>query len=377
MTAMSDICKFNVIGLMSGTSLDGVDIAYCCFTKTAEKWDYKIICAETLPYSIEWKNMLTALENTNALTFQQIHWEYGFFLGDLVNAFILKHNISADFIASHGHTIFHADFNTHILKNNIGNFLRKKLTVQIGSGAAIAAQSGITTVCDFRTMDVALGGQGAPLVPIGDELLFSEYDFCLNLGGFANISYKYQGQRIAYDVCPVNIVMNALCEKVGKAYDDGGKIASTGKINDVLFDELNNLSFYNKASDQPKSLGKEWIIECINPLLNKYSLSIEDYLRTIVEHIAWQVAKAINTKPSGKLLITGGGAFNTYLISAIQKQVLHQVIIPDKNTIEFKEALIFAFLGVLRLKGEVNCLKSVTGSEHNNIGGAVYAGRTK
>jgi anhydro-N-acetylmuramic acid kinase len=374
---MSDICKFNVIGLMSGTSLDGVDIAHCTFTKSNNKWQYEIHCAETIPYSIDWKKILSVLENSNALTFQQIHWEYGFLLGQLAKAFIRKNAISPDFIASHGHTIFHADFKTHVLKNESGNSVSKKLTVQIGSGAAIAAQSGITTVCDFRTMDVALGGQGAPLVPIGDELLFSEYDFCLNLGGFANISYKHQGQRIAFDICPVNIVMNALCEKIGIAYDDGGKIASTGKVNDELLHELNELSFYKLPPDEPKSLGKEWVIENVNPLLAKYSLSVEDCLRTMVEHIAYQVAKIANEKPAGTFLITGGGAFNSFLINVIQRHVSHQVIIPDKKTIEFKEALIFAFLGVLRMQGEVNCLKSVTGALTDNISGAVYLAGNK
>lgn len=349
--------QYHVIGLMSGSSLDGVDIAYCRFSFT-DSWKSTTLFAETIAYPEAWKKKLLSLENTEALTFQQTHVDYGNYLGRLVSEFILKHKIKVDFVSSHGHTIFHQP--------------EKKLTVQVGAGNAIAAACKLPVVCDFRALDVALGGQGAPLVPIGDKLLFSDFDFCLNLGGFANVSYEYNGQRIAYDICPVNIVMNAIAEKLGKNYDDGGTIAKSGTLNNELLDQLNALAFYSLALDQPKSLGKEWVLENVFPLIEKNKSSEKDILHTFCEHIAIQIAKMLNDKPKGKLLVTGGGTYNAFLMERIKKHSAHQLIIPDKNTIEFKEALIFAFLGVLRMRNEVNCLKSVTGATKDNVGGAVY-----
>lgn len=348
---------YSVIGLMSGTSLDGVDIAFCRFSNDKNRWTYEIVHGETIGYPDSWKQILLNLEKTDALTFQQTHVDYGLYLGALVADFIKKYDLKPDFVSSHGHTIFHQP--------------EKKLTVQIGAGSAIAAECNLPVVCDFRSLDVALGGQGAPLVPVGDKLLFSEFDFCLNLGGFANVSYQFNDQRIAFDISPVNIVMNAICAKLGKEYDNGGELARTGTIHESLLHELNELSFYNLPLDSPKSLGKEWVIKNIDPLLEKFNLSEADVLRTFCEHAAIQIAKALNNKPVGNLLVTGGGVYNTFLMEKIKKHVIHQLTIPGKDTIEFKEALIFAFLGVLRMRNEVNCLKTVTGAKHDNVGGVV------
>lgn len=350
--------EYNVIGIMSGTSLDGVDLAFCRFVYSTNKWDFKIMCAETIAYTDSWKQVLLSLENTDALTFQQTHTDYGLYLGGLVSDFIINNSIKVDFVASHGHTIFHQP--------------EKKLTVQIGAGNAIASKCKLPVVCDFRSLDVALGGQGAPLVPIGDKLLFSEYDYCLNLGGFANVSYEYKGKRIAYDICPVNIVMNAICESIGKPFDDGGLMAKEGLVSRYLLNELNELAYYKQTLNAPKSLGKEWVIKNVDPLLDCYELAEPDLLRTFCEHIAFQIGRSLKDKPQGKLLITGGGAYNSFLIDCIKQQTMHQLIIPDKKTIEFKEALIFAFLGVLRMRNEINCLASVTGAQKDNCGGAVY-----
>ncbi len=353
-----DKSAYNVIGLMSGTSLDGVDVAFCLFFVENNKWTYEIVHAETIPYSIEWKNRLVSLETASAIMFQQTNADYGFYLGGLVSEFIIRHGIKADFVSSHGHTIFHQP--------------EKKITVQIGLGSAIAARCKLPVVCDFRSLDVALGGQGAPLVPIGDKLLFSEYDFCLNLGGFANVSYQYGGERIAYDICPVNIVMNPIAEQLGEPFDDKGEIAKSGMLSNYLLNEFNQIGFYKALPDSPKSLGKEWVIKNIDPILNSYELALNDLLRTFCEHIAFQIGKSLKSKPTGKLLVTGGGAYNSFLIECIQGHTSHELILPDKKTIEFKEALIFAFLGVLRIRGEINCLKSVTGANHDSSGGAIY-----
>ena len=350
--------NYNVIGLMSGTSLDGLDIAFCRFSLDNSTWKYEIVSAQTVEYAEDWKQRILSLEKTDALSFQQTNVDYGHYLGGLVSEFIMRNNIKADFVASHGHTIFHQP--------------AKKLTVQVGAGSAISSKCNLPVVCDFRTLDVALGGQGAPLVPIGDKMLFSEYDFCLNLGGFANVSYEHNGQRIAYDICPVNIVMNAIAEKNGKAFDDGGSMAKEGMLSGYLLNEFNQIGFYKMIMDSPKSLGKEWVIKNINPLIEQYEISDEDLLRTFCEHIAFQIGKSLKTKPKGKILVTGGGAYNQFLIDCIQLHTEHQLVIPDKKTIEYKEALIFAFLGVLRMRNEVNCLKSVTGASRDNCGGTVY-----
>lgn len=354
---MRNSAQYNVIGLMSGTSLDGVDIAFCRFDFSGS-WKSEIIYAETIVYAEAWKKRLLSLEKADAINFQQTHVDYGFYLGTLVSDFIKKHTVKADFVSSHGHTIFHQP--------------EKKLTVQIGAGNAIAAACQLPVICDFRSMDVALGGQGAPLVPIGDKLLFSAFDFCLNLGGFANVSYEHNNQRIAFDVCPVNIVMNTISERLGKDYDSEGAIAGSGNLNTDLLNTLNNLAFYNLSPDSPKSLGKEWVLKNIQPLLQEIQISESDLLRTFCEHIAIQIGKALMNKPKGHLLVTGGGTYNTFLMERIKKHTFHDLVIPEKNTIKFKEALIFAFLGVLRIRNEINCLKSVTGAVKDNTGGAIY-----
>jgi anhydro-N-acetylmuramic acid kinase len=349
---------YNVIGLMSGTSLDGLDIAFCRFTVDKTNWSFEIIEAETKSYSPEWKDRLLSLEKADAVTFQQAHHDYGCYLGRQVSDFIVRHGINADFVSSHGHTIFHQPVN--------------RFTVQIGAGSAIAAAARMPVVCDFRTLDVALGGQGAPLVPIGDKLLFHEYEYCLNLGGFANVSYEHSGKRIAYDICPVNIVMNAITEKLGKAYDDKGLIARSGMISKYLLNELNQLPYFRQPAEGPKSLGKEWVLGNVDPLFDLYEVESNDLLSTFCEHVAIQVARSLESKQTGKLLITGGGVYNDFLIERIRALVPLEIVIPDKRIIEFKEALIFGFLGVLRMRNEVNCLRSVTGAKENSSGGAIY-----
>ncbi|MFL5765363.1 MAG: anhydro-N-acetylmuramic acid kinase [Bacteroidia bacterium] len=349
--------EHKVIGLMSGTSLDGLDIASCVFSQRSGKWEYRIVNAQTIPYDEPMRSWLRSLETSDAAAFAQAHADFGFYLGKQTAAFMKAQSLVPDLIASHGHTIFHQP--------------AKHFTAQIGSGNVIAAQTGIAVAFDFRSLDVALGGQGAPLVPVGDELLFSEYDFCLNLGGFANISYRHNNRRIAFDICPVNIVMNAIAARSGKNYDDEGKMAAGGMLSHYLLNELNQLGFYKMTADAPKSLGKEWVIGNVDPILDNYDLSDDDLLNTLCEHIAFQVGKVLKGKPKGKLLVTGGGAYNAYLLERMRKHIDHEIIIPDTLTIEYKEALIFAFLGLLRMKNEVNCFSSVTGASRDSCCGVL------
>jgi len=348
--------EYTVIGLMSGTSLDGVDVACCVFSYENGRWDYKITFAETFPYTEEWFKRLSCLPASTAAEFASADHLFGHLLGKITSGFIEKYKIKADFIASHGHTVFHQPANG--------------FTSQIGNGAAIKAETGLTVICDFRSGDVADGGQGAPLVPAGDRLLFPMYDYCLNLGGFANISFDLLGDRLAFDICPVNIVLNLLAGKEGRPCDMDGAMASTGKLNPELLNALNSLPYYSLPG--PKSLGKEWVEANISPLLDNSGLKTEDLLSTFCTHIAEQIALNTGIDNGKKLLITGGGTHNKHLVSEILAHIRPQLIIPDLLTINFKEALIFAFLGVLRQRNEINCLKTVTGAKQNGSFGAIY-----
>jgi len=345
---------YKVIGLMSGTSLDGVDIAYCEF-KFDREWDFKIGCAETIDYQQKWIDRLTSLINSDAEKISYTHFEYGKYLGEITGNFIRKNRLSPDFISSHGHTIFHQP--------------EKGFTLQIGDGNSISAVTGFPVVFDFRSLDVALGGQGAPLVPIGDRLLFGQFDYCLNLGGIANISFEQAGKRLAFDICPVNIALNFLASLAGRRYDNNGSIASKGFIIPPLLKKLNQLNYYPK--NPPKSLSREWIESNFFPLINKGSDPIENKLRTVIEHIAIQIAAVLNPLPQGKLLITGGGAKNKFLVEVLRTKVGCNVVVPEVEIIDFKEALIFAFLGVLRWRREINTLSSVTGAKRDSCGGSI------
>ncbi|MCK9616650.1 MAG: anhydro-N-acetylmuramic acid kinase [Lentimicrobiaceae bacterium] len=351
---------WKTIGIMSGTSLDGLDMAYCEFTEENGKWSFQIIRAQTYDYDAQWKKKLSELPGKNALTLAQTHVELGHFIGKTVKEFITSYTLKPDFIACHGHTIFHQP--------------DKGFTLQIGEGASIAAETGIAVVCDFRSLDVALGGQGAPLVPIGDKLLFPDYDCCINLGGFANISYNAFYKRIAFDICPVNIVINHLSELLGKKFDENGELARTGKLHLELFQALNQLAFYK--TPPPKSLGKEWVEKNVFPLLQQYSLPIPDLIRTVTEHAAYQISVVINSISGNTsehtTLVTGGGAKNIFLTKLLRKYCNSHLYIPNNLIIDYKEALIFAFLGILRMQKKANCLQSVTGARIDNTGGCVY-----
>ncbi len=349
---------YTAIGLMSGTSLDGLDIALCVFSKNNKGWNYKIIDAKTFTYNTIWKQKLQNAHLLNTEEFWKLYTDFGTFSAQTVKRFLKNKKHNPDIIASHGHTIFHQPQN--------------KFTCQIGDGATIAAITNTTTVCDFRSTDVALGGQGAPLVPIGDELLFNKYNACLNIGGIANISFKHKKERVAFDICPANLVFNFYAAQTGKPYDKGGKMAASGKVNENILKKLNALPFYKKYKS--KSLGREWVDEEIIALLEDSNITLHDKMATTLEHSAFQVASVLNHFKLKNVLITGGGAYNTHFINRIKYYTACQLILPDDKTIQFKEALIFAFLGVLRLREETNCLKSVTGASRNSCSGALYLG---
>ncbi|CAM1373773.1 anhydro-N-acetylmuramic acid kinase [Tenacibaculum xiamenense] len=344
-----------VIGMMSGTSLDGIDLVYAKFKKE-DYTQFEITFSETVSYSSEWKKKLqeAVLYEKNEL--DSLNIAYAELIAEVIEEFILSHNIKKiDFIASHGHTILHEP--------------DKGITLQIGDGQTLANKTSRKVICDFRTQDVKLGGQGAPLVPVGDKLLFRNYKYCINLGGFANVSFDNDnGSRIAYDICPVNIVLNYYVRKLGEEYDDEGKLAAAANLNKDLFKELNGLSYYKEKP--PKSLGLEWVQKHVIPLIDRYEDDIPTILRTTIEHAAYQISKSMPGK--GNVLYTGGGVFNVFLMKRIEFFTQQRVVLAEKVLIEYKEALIFAFLGVLREDNKVNCLASVTGASSDHSSGDIF-----
>ncbi len=352
--------KYSLIGLMSGTSGDGLDLAYVHF-EHQESWSFELELSKTFPFPPVLSEKLSKAHLLSGLELAQLDVDFGRWMGEKVKEFCREFEIKPLAVASHGHTVFHQP------KNG--------LTLQIGNGWALHQASGERVITDFRMLDVQLGGQGAPLVPIGDRLLFPKVDFCINLGGISNISMEKGGSRIAFDSSPFNLLLNKEANKLGKAFDDRGTIASSGEISLTLLEQLNQLPFY--SSNSAKSLGREDIELDFIPLIEKSNLSPADTLRTLVEHFAIQIAAVINPHaqvPKPLVLITGGGAYNSFFIERLDHYLHHnwEQYEASRELIEFKEAVIFAFLGVLRLRGEDNCLASVTGASRDNCGGTLY-----
>ena len=347
--------KFSVIGIMSGTSMDGLDVAYVHYYQINTKWHFKLLKADTFSYDQELKkNFIQAYKKE--ISISSLDKKFGHIISDFITIFIKRHDLSVDLIASHGHTIFHDP--------------QKGNTTQIGSGSVIAQRLGIPVVCNFRQQDIDLGGQGAPLVPIGDKLLFSEYDACLNLGGIANISYDQKKSRLAYDICPCNILLNSIVNILGKDFDSEGEIASKGIVDFNLLETLNKVDYYH--SPFPKSLGMEYIDSFFLPLVSQGPISVPDLLATVSEHIAIQLNNVFEKLEFNNILVTGGGAFNTNLITRIKKHSSVSLLFPSREIICFKEAVVFGFLGVLRILQHNNCLASATGAKKDHSSGDVY-----
>ena len=411
---------YKVIGLMSGSSLDGLDIVYVHLQESAStikdgprKWEFTILHADTYPYTEEWRNRLATARDLSAGEYLLLHTAYGNYLGEQVLRFIEKHNLhyQVQLISSHGHTTFHLP--------------QQKMTAQLGDGAALAATTKINVVSDLRAMDVALGGQGAPIVPVGERMLLGDYGFFLNLGGIANVSahgargigqgdsgagsQESAGKFVAFDVCPANRVLNELAALAGREFDAGGEIAARGQVAEGLLQQLNALPYYGQP--YPKSLANEFGTETVLPMVlgamgradgtgrqtagakeggwtvgaseggQAAGLSTEDALRTYVEHIAVQVRLAVEGMlqvGGGRMLVTGGGAHNTFLMDRLRELLAPlniEVFVPDSQLVDYKEALVMALIGVLRWREENNVFASVTGASRDSIGGAVWIGQ--
>jgi anhydro-N-acetylmuramic acid kinase len=353
---MTNTQTYRILGVMSGTSLDGLDLACCEFYFENDKWNFSLLASETIKYTSEWKNLLSSAYNMKSTELLKADHSFGQFIAENCVRFLKRHDLKPELIASHGHTIFHQPGDSYSL--------------QIGNGNDIAAVTGIPVVFDFRSMDISLGGQGAPLVPAGDKLLFSEFEVCLNLGGFSNISFDNEkGDRLAFDICPVNIILNHLISSEGKEFDENGETGKKGKVDNNLLLKLENLPYYNIPP--PKSLGREFVDNFVIPFILDSNLSTENSLRTYYEHISNRISSVINSTEKKNTFVTGGGAKNSFLMELIKEKTHSEILIPSDGIIDFKEAIIFAFLGLLRRLEKVNCLASVTGATSNSSGGVL------
>ncbi len=357
---------YKVIGLMSGSSLDGLDIVFAELQEIAGKWDYEIVAADCIEYDEAWQHKLRLATEMNARDYQLLHAEYGRFIGLKINKFIEANNLQhkVNLISSHGHTTFHLP--------------KQNMTHQLGDGAAIAAVTGLPVVSDLRAMDIAFGGEGAPIVPLGEKLLFPGYNYFLNIGGIANLSIKNEDGIVAFDVCAANRILNMLAGEKSLSYDDEGKLSATGKIHDELLEKLNLLKYY--TLDYPKSLANSFGTDTVFPIIKSFKIRMEDALATYTEHICIQIKNSL--KPFAKeekqnVFITGGGAFNTFLISRLKQnfeEINFEIYIPPADVVKYKEALIMALLGTLRWREQYTVLASVTGAARNSIGGALWLG---
>ncbi|WP_047245829.1 anhydro-N-acetylmuramic acid kinase [Maribacter thermophilus] len=352
---------YKIVGMMSGTSLDGLDLAYCHIWKNKGKWTFEIKCTDSVSYDQKMEKELKDAIHLPAEKLLQLHNSYGTWLGEKANSFITDNDLEVDFIASHGHTSHH--------RPELG------LTFQLGSGQHLANASQKKVICDFRTNDLALGGQGAPLVPIGDQLIFGEYDFCLNLGGISNISFEVKDRRIAYDIGLANMILNYITRKIDLDYDQDGNMARSGVINKNMLKELNDLKYY--LLPYPKSIGYEWFLEEVVPIVENTDDTIENLLHTSIHHICEKIAQQVSlnsNKQKQQLFITGGGALNSFLIETLKQKLdpKIEVVVPNKQLIEFKEALVFALMGALREEREINVLKTVTGAKRDSSSGVIF-----
>lgn len=358
---------------MTGSSLDGIDLAYCHLEENQGKWNYKIEIAECVPMAPKWKQRIQGLVLQNAVTYLKTDAHFGHYLGETVEKFVADHQLEGkvDFVSSHGQTVFHQPEN--------------HMTSQIGDGAAISAKCGLPVICNFRTQDVSLGGQGTPIAPIADKLFFGDFKFCLNIGGIANLSFKTSdGGIIGFDSCGANLVLNSIANELNLEFDEDGNLARNGQVNQELLTELNSQWYFEKAF--PKSIGGGWVTKIFLPLFRKHHISVEDKMRTAIEHIVMQISKDVKaiyqhqnleSDPSDTMLVTGGGAFNKMLMESLSEYSPVQLVIPDTTTIKFKEALIMALMGALRVSNQVNVLASVTGAKADSIGGEIHQSTKK
>ncbi len=343
------------LGVMSGSSLDGLDVSCCTYRKEGEKWGFQFIAGETFKFPDGIMRELLRVRSLSGLQLTELDKVLGKWIGKSCKAFIDSKNLKPELIGSHGHTVFHD--------------VSKGLTLQIGNGYEISLETGVPVYSDFRMKDILLGGQGAPLVPIGDYHLFEHYDACLNLGGIANISIKRDNTIYAYDVAPCNQVLNKIVEPLNVEFDDAGKLARTGKVSQSWIEELSSNKFYDLPF--PKSISNEWVAKEV--ISSIPTMDLVDALHTFNHFIASTITHDLNKFGIDNVLITGGGAYNKFLIELMKEMVPSMDLdVPDPYLIDFKEAIVIGLMGILRHRGEINVLSSVTGASRDSCSGALY-----
>lgn len=352
------------IGMMTGTSMDGADLAHCAFWEKDGQWEYELLASETVPLEESWLARLSYLEASDARTYARTHVYLGHYFGRMIAQFIEDKQLLPEFVATHGQTIFHQP--------------EKNYTSQIGDGETIASYLTCPLVTNFRNKDVAVGGQGAPLVPFGEALLFPKHRLFMNLGGFANLTALRPGKGpIAFDIAACNLALNWLAAHLDPplAYDSGGRIARSGKLDGELLEALNTLSFYR--TPPPKSLGTEWLNAAVLPLIRNEDIPLEDRMHTYVVHLTYQLRRAVE-KCGGKdepILVTGGGVYNKFLMEKLKERLAPLKVDVTPVSVEIsdnKEAILFAFLGLNTLLGRPNILSSVTGAPYDVMGGSIH-----
>lgn len=362
--------QFSVVGLMSGSSLDGTDLAWCTFEfaeeNPAQLLNWTLHKGTTLPYPFEWKERLRNAPQLNGRDLWLLHTELGLYFGNIVNNFLDGVPETVDFIASHGHTVFH--------------YPAQHTTTQVGDGAAIAGVLNLPVIDQFRTQDMAIGGQGAPLAPLADQYFFSDYFACLNLGGITNISIQTPQGYLAFDVGGANQVMDVLMQEIGEIYDEAGQLARTGQLIPELKQAADALPFHTLAP--PKSLGNDWVREQLLPIFQDQQYPLQDRLHTYCQHVAGQIAASISqtaqqeqleVNASQQMLVAGGGGFNLFLCECIASAIHPlQLVIAPPDIIAYKEAALMALAGALRWQQQPNVLASVTGAQRSVVGGAIH-----
>lgn len=355
----------SIIGCMSGSSLDGLDMTLCQFQLHDGKADWSITAAETQSFPEDLRQALKTAPQLDGFTLQKLHADFGVFIGQSLRRWMERHHLKADYIASHGHTVFHDP--------------AKHFTLQIGSGAHIAFHAGVDTITDFRSADIAAGGQGAPFAPVADKDLFPGYDGYINLGGIANISIVTpEGLRKGWDVGPCNQALNHLAEKAGRSFDPNGSMAASGKIIPSLLQTL--VQSFPFEDGQPKGLSNAEVAQQWLKKLVAEEGDVKDALATTTEAIAIMMTDHVKRSITGscRILVTGGGAHNTHLMERLAHHGGLEIewVVPSRDIVDFKECLLMAWLGYLRVHHQPFGLPPFTGASTDTIGGAIYKAHT-
>lgn len=358
----------DILGVMSGSSMDGLDLAFIRLNTEVGKpgllsASYELLHGATMPIPEELLNQLKYSSKLDALSLLTLDQDFGSWAGKAIDTAIKQTSFSPSLIGFHGHTVFH--------------FPDRKVSFQLGHGAVLSAYTQLPVVTDFRSQDMALGGQGAPMVSIAEKWLWPDYSGFLNLGGICNITLKKTKEAYeSADIWVCNQILNHLAREVGHSYDDRGLIAAKGLPIDELIEALLLAEWFEKKA--PKSLDNSYLYEEVIPLFNKYrDYSTGDKLHSAVIVIAKAIANHVNAvyhseAIQGGIMLTGGGALNDFLVEKIRAELTCDIFLPDLETIQFKEAIMVAFAGWLRWRGLPNFIKEATGAKSDAIGGVLH-----